>query len=90
MEVDTSVTRAYGSQMWWDGGMTEHPPFTDHWLDEVEGARALAWVEEQNSMARQRLVHGDFAEIEGTIREILDDDRKIPLVTERGGLLYNF
>ncbi|MDO5080232.1 prolyl oligopeptidase family serine peptidase [Buchananella hordeovulneris] len=70
--------------------MTEHPPFTDHWLDEVEGAQALAWVEEQNATARQRLVHGDFAEIEGTIREILDDDRKIPLVTERGGLLYNF
>ncbi|MDO4790926.1 MAG: prolyl oligopeptidase family serine peptidase [Buchananella hordeovulneris] len=61
------------------------------WLDEVEGEQALAWVRERNELSEQALADSEhFAATEAKIREILDDTRKIAVVRDREGLLYNF
>ena len=60
------------------------------WLEEVEGERALAWVAEQNAATLARLADARFEAERDAVRLVLDRPDKLPLVTRRGGWLYNF
>ncbi|HEY0590163.1 MAG TPA: S9 family peptidase, partial [Thermoanaerobaculia bacterium] len=60
------------------------------WLEEVDGPRALAWVEEQNARTRREL--GSGPEFEALYREaltVLNSKSRVPRVTFRGRYLYD-
>ena len=60
------------------------------WLEEVDGERALDWVAAQNAATLARLADGRFEAEREAVRRVLDRPDKLPLVTRRGGWLYNF
>ncbi len=60
------------------------------WLEEVEGARALAWVEEQNKKSLTRFGNARFAADRDALLAIFDRPDNIPYVTRRGSYLYNY
>lgn len=61
------------------------------WLEEVIGDRALEWVRARNAESVASLADNErFAALQVEIREVLDADDRIPYVTRRGELLYNF
>jgi len=60
------------------------------WLEEVEGENALAWVEAQNAATLARLADARFEADGDAVKAALDRPDKLPFVTRRGGLLYNF
>ncbi len=60
------------------------------WLEEVEGERALAWVEAQNAATLARLADARFAADRDAVKAALDRPDKLPFVTRRGPWLYNF
>jgi prolyl oligopeptidase len=60
------------------------------WLEEVEGERALAWVAKQNAVTLGRLADVRFEADRNAVKAALDRPDKLPFVTRRGGLLYNF
>ena len=61
------------------------------WLEEVEGEKALAWVEEQNAVS---LGHLESLPVFGPLRErnleIYNSDERIPFPAMRGDHVYNF
>jgi prolyl oligopeptidase len=59
------------------------------WLEEIEGARALAWVDEQNTRTLARFASARFAADRDTLAAIYDRPDNIPFVGRRGGALYN-
>jgi prolyl oligopeptidase len=61
------------------------------WLEDIEGKRALAWVQEQNSRSLQRLT-GDhrYEQSYRQALDILEDRSRIPYGALRGGFVYNF
>ncbi|GAB2503538.1 prolyl oligopeptidase family serine peptidase [Lysobacter humi (ex Lee et al. 2017)] len=62
-----------------------------HWLEDVTGERALAWVREQNAETEAALAATPaFQALEADIRAILDSDAKIPIVEKIGPYYYNF
>ncbi|MFI5801466.1 prolyl oligopeptidase family protein [Streptomyces sp. NPDC051561] len=60
------------------------------WLEDIEGPDALAWVRARTEECERALEGPEFAELEGELREVLDDSRRIPYVRRRGGHLYNY
>ena len=60
------------------------------WLEDIEGADALAWVRERTAECEQALAGAEFSQRTGEFREVLDDARHIPYVRRRGELLYDF
>ncbi|MDB5371327.1 MAG: family peptidase [Roseomonas sp.] len=60
------------------------------WLEEVEGAEALAWVEAQNDKTLARYADARVAADAVAVQAAMDRPDKIPHITRRGGLLYNF
>ncbi len=59
------------------------------WLEEVEGTRALAWVEAQNAATVARF-GGAKVETDATaLAAVLDRPDNIPYVVRRGGFLWN-
>jgi prolyl oligopeptidase len=60
------------------------------WLEDVEGERALAWVDAQTAATLARYGDARYAADRDTIRTLLDRPDRIPLVARRGGLVYNF
>ena len=61
------------------------------WLEEVQGERALAWVRERNAATRAVLeAQPRFASMRDSFRHILDSRDKIPYVSRRGDVFYNF
>jgi prolyl oligopeptidase len=70
------------------------PPAGDDpflWLEDIEGQRALAWVQQQNARALHRL--SSDARYEQSYRQalgILEDRSRIPYGALRGGFVYNF
>ena len=61
------------------------------WLDEIEGAEALAWVEARNAETLSAYRGGErFEAMRRSIEEILDSPDKIPGVALAAGRLYNF
>ncbi|MEU8777673.1 prolyl oligopeptidase family serine peptidase [Streptomyces sp. NPDC048606] len=67
----------------------DHDPYL--WLEEVSGEVALDWVRERNAETVAALTGTpDFKTLEREVREVLDDDGRIPYVVRRGRHLYNF
>ncbi|MCX5380123.1 prolyl oligopeptidase family protein [Streptomyces sp. NBC_00091] len=71
------------------GRPEDHDPYL--WLEDVEGEAALAWVRERNAETVAALTADpEFKVLEREVREVLDDDGRIPYVVRRGRHLYNF
>ncbi|HXZ00618.1 MAG TPA: prolyl oligopeptidase family serine peptidase [Stellaceae bacterium] len=60
------------------------------WLEEVEGARALAWVEAQNRASLGRFGDARFAADRDLLAAIFDRPDNIPGIARRGARLFNF
>ena len=61
------------------------------WLEEVEGKRSLAWVEEQNEETFTRYTQSNaFKEKYERIKKELNDDERIPSAYYQNGEMYNF
>jgi len=61
------------------------------WLEEVEGARALAWVESQNAVTVDRLTdHPVYQPLHDRALSILDSDDRIAYPSILGDRLFNF
>ena len=60
------------------------------WLEEVEGERALAWVGTQNAATLAHLADARFESDWAAVKAALDRPDKLPFITRRGALLYNF
>jgi prolyl oligopeptidase len=60
------------------------------WLEDVEGARALSWVEAQTAATLAKFGTNDYARDAKTLAGILDRPDNIPFVMRRGKHLYNF
>jgi prolyl oligopeptidase len=59
------------------------------WLEDIEGERALDFVERQSRLTLQEFGDAGFAGDRDTLAAIYDRPDNIPYVTRRGGLLYN-
>ncbi|MEO5626121.1 MAG: prolyl oligopeptidase family serine peptidase, partial [Dokdonella sp.] len=69
--------------------MTTNDPYL--WLEDIHGAKPLAWVEERNAATKK--AYADAPEFETTrlrILEVLDSDARIPRVQKFGEHYYNF
>jgi prolyl oligopeptidase len=60
------------------------------WLEAVEGPEACAWADEQSAATLSKLEDARCEADRGALLAILDRPTRIPFVTRRGGLLYNF
>src|SRR5215468_9763416 len=60
------------------------------WLEEIEGERALAWVETQNAATLARFGDARFAADRETLAEIYDRPDNIPVIARRGPRVFNF
>ena len=59
------------------------------WLEEIDGERAVAWVDKQNGATLAKFGTASFARDRDTLALILDRPDNIPFVTRRGPHLYN-
>jgi prolyl oligopeptidase len=60
------------------------------WLEEVDGADAMAWVRDRNAETVAALTgEARFAELRDEIRTVLDADDRIPMIAWRGERMYN-
>jgi prolyl oligopeptidase len=59
------------------------------WLEEIEGERALEFVEQQNRLTLEQFGDAGFAGDRDTLAAIYDRPDNIPYVTRRGAFLYN-
>jgi prolyl oligopeptidase len=61
------------------------------WLEDVDGAEAMAWVRERNAETAAELEQGaGYRELEAGILRILDSAAKLPFVAKAGAFYYNF
>ncbi|MEP7044465.1 MAG: prolyl oligopeptidase family serine peptidase [Dokdonella sp.] len=61
------------------------------WLEDIHGARPLAWVEAQNAETKKAYADTSaFEAMRQRILEVLDSDAKIPFVSKLGANYYNF
>src|SRR6516162_1611556 len=60
------------------------------WLEEVDGERALAWVETQSAATLTRFGDTRFAADRDTLAAIFDRPDNIPLIARRGTRVFNF
>ncbi|OKK17340.1 prolyl oligopeptidase [Streptomyces sp. CB00455] len=71
--------------------MSDEDPDPYLWLEDVTGEAALGWVRERNDETVAALAAAPaFKVLERAVREVLDDDGRIPYVVRRGRHLYNF
>src|SRR5215204_4600658 len=67
----------------------DHDPY--RWLEDVGGARALAWVREQNAVSMAELERSaDFTGLQQRLLGIYESNERIPSVTKHGRYFYNF
>ena len=59
------------------------------WLEEIEGERALDFVDRQSRLTLEAFGGRQFATDRDTLAAIYDRSDNIPYVTRRGGLVYN-
>lgn len=59
------------------------------WLEQIEGERALEFVERQNRLTLEKFGGARFARDRNLLAAIYDRPDNIPYVMRRGGLLYN-
>ena len=60
------------------------------WLEDIEGPRALVWVEAQNERTLSTFGTAEFAADRDVLTAILDRPDKIPYIARRGPYFYNF
>jgi prolyl oligopeptidase len=60
------------------------------WLEEIDGPRALAWVDERNSATLARFGNARFAADRDVLTAIFDRPDRVPGVTRHGAHLHNF
>ncbi|MBI1779517.1 MAG: S9 family peptidase [Proteobacteria bacterium] len=60
------------------------------WLEEIDGTRALTWVEAENRATLAGFGDARFAADRDTLKAIFDRPDNIPLVARRGTTLFNF
>jgi prolyl oligopeptidase len=60
------------------------------WLEDIDGARATAWADEQSALTTARYGGPAFAADRDTLAAILDRPDNIPFVGRRGERLFNF
>jgi prolyl oligopeptidase len=60
------------------------------WLEDVDGERALAWVDAQTAATLQKFGGPGYQRDRDTLAALWDRKDKIPFVTRRGGEVYNF
>jgi prolyl oligopeptidase len=60
------------------------------WLEEIDGARALGWVEAQNSTTLARFGDVRFAADRDALAAIFDRPDNIPIIARRGAKVFNF
>ena len=60
------------------------------WLEEIDGERALAWVEAQNQATLERFGNARFAADRDLLAAIFDRPDNIPLIARRGPRVFNF
>ena len=61
------------------------------WLEDVAGAKALAWVKERNAESTSELTKSErFQSLERRILEVLDSEARIPAIQKLGPYYYNF
>jgi prolyl oligopeptidase len=58
------------------------------WLEEIDGPKAIAWIDEHTSAALAQLTGERFERFRAEIRDVLDDDRRIVYPTVRGDHVY--
>src|SRR5205807_469561 len=60
------------------------------WLEDIDGARQLAWVNDHNSATQLRLAAlPGYDSLFRDALAVLDSTLRLPEVTQRGGWLYN-
>lgn len=59
------------------------------WLEEIEGERALDFVEQQNALTLRKFGGTGFADDRDALAEILDRPDNIPYISRRGGFVSN-
>jgi prolyl oligopeptidase len=59
------------------------------WLEEIDGARALAFVEQQSRRTLERFGGAGFAADRDTLAAIYDRPDNIPFIGRRGAFVYN-
>jgi prolyl oligopeptidase len=60
------------------------------WLEDIEGPRALIWVEEQSARTLATFGTAEFAADRDVLAAILDRPDRLPLVARRRPWFYNF
>ena len=71
--------------------LPHHPADPYRWLEDIDGAAALAWVAERNAATEAELeAQPGFAPLAARLEGILDSTAKIPYARCHGRLLYNF
>lgn len=60
------------------------------WLEDIDGAPALAWVEAQNAASMARFGNARFAADRDTLAAILDRPDNIPMIGRCGPRVFNF
>jgi prolyl oligopeptidase len=60
------------------------------WLEEIDGERALAWVETQNAATSARFGDARFAADRDTLTAIFDRPDNIPIIARRRSRVFNF
>ena len=60
------------------------------WLEDIDGERALAWVEAQNAATLARFGDARFAADRDALVAIFDRPDNIPLIARRGARAFNF
>src|SRR5690242_7828702 len=75
-----------------DPRTTDEAPDDDPylWLEEIDGERALAWVEAQNAATMARFGGTGFASDRDALAAIFDRPDNIPLIARRGARVFNF
>ena len=69
----------------WTGGAPH-----DAWLEDVTGARALAWVSQQSERSTRAIGDPKADARFSRVKAVLDSKDKIPYSAKRGSYLYNF
>jgi prolyl oligopeptidase len=59
------------------------------WLEEIDGTRALAFVDQQSRRTLERFGNAGFAADRDTLAAIYDRPDNIPFISRRGALVYN-
>jgi prolyl oligopeptidase len=60
------------------------------WLEEIDGVRALAWVDAQNGATLARFGDRRFEADSDTLAAIYDRPDNIPVIARRGAKVFNF